>query len=108
DGFNLDHVVICERGIFVVETKTWRKPSRGNPRITTREGKIFKAGLPAYGDAVGQAANEAHWLGELLRRKTGRGYRCHPVLVFPGWMVDPMDSATRERVWVLNPKALVK
>src|SRR6266446_2229546 len=29
EGFNLDHVVICDRGVFVIETKTRSKPKAG-------------------------------------------------------------------------------
>ena len=25
DGFNLDHVVVADKGIFVIETKTWSR-----------------------------------------------------------------------------------
>lgn len=105
-GFNLDHVVICERGIFVIETKTWSKPHKKRPIITLRDGRVFKAGIPAIGDPVRQAANEAQWLCELLQRKTGRSFRCQPVLVIPGWKVEYMDAATKAISWVLNPKIL--
>jgi hypothetical protein len=33
-GFNVDHVVVAAQGIFVVETKTWRKPARGEAHIS--------------------------------------------------------------------------
>lgn len=105
--FNLDHVIICDRGIYVIETKAWRKPLKPDPRITMRDGRIFRAGALADGDPVGQAAAVARWLGELLRRKTGRDFHCQPVLVFPGWMVEHMDPATRVVSWVLNPKILL-
>jgi hypothetical protein len=29
-----------------------------------------------------------------------------PVLVFPGWQVEPMDLATQSALWVLEPKQL--
>jgi hypothetical protein len=32
--FNLDHVVLSTKGFFVVETKTWSKPARGDAKIT--------------------------------------------------------------------------
>jgi hypothetical protein len=34
-GFNVDHVVICDRGIFTIETKTYSKSSSGNPPLTS-------------------------------------------------------------------------
>lgn len=107
DGFNLDHVVICERGIFVIETKTWRKPLRGNTKLRTHNGQLYKGDFPAPGEPVAQAMAEAQWFSDLLRAKTGRGYRCQPVLAFPGWFVEPMDNATKAKAWVLHPDALL-
>ena len=34
DGFNIDHVLVGEQGIFTVETKTFSKPARGEAKIT--------------------------------------------------------------------------
>ena len=33
DNFNLDHVIISEKGIFVIETKTYSKPVKGEAKI---------------------------------------------------------------------------
>lgn len=32
-GFNIDHVIICDRGIFTIETKTYSKPASGRSTI---------------------------------------------------------------------------
>ena len=37
EGFNLDHVVLSTHGCYVVETKTRRKPVRGEARVTLSE-----------------------------------------------------------------------
>ena len=105
DQFNLDHVVICERGIFVVETKTWSKP-HSKARITLRDGQIGKDGRPADRDPIRQVLAGAKWLAGLLEEGTGRRFSVRGVVVFPGWFVEPMDSATKSQVWVLEPKAL--
>ena len=104
-GFNLDHVVICERGVYVVETKTWRKP-RPDARITVRARQITKDGRPVDKDPVRQVEAGARWLSQLLEAGTGQRVRVQPVLVFPGWMVEPMDAETKKHVWILEPKAL--
>ena len=106
DAFNLDHVVVCDRGIYVVETKTWSK-SRGQ-ELEVRNGKIFLRGRPVPGNAIGQAAGAARWLRKLIEAETGHIYECQPVVVLPGWFVKPMDAATKEVAWVLEPKALLK
>ena len=103
--FNLDHVVICSKGVFVVETKTWSKPS-GSSRISVREGVLLRDGVPAEGNVLGQALGEAAWLRAFLLDSTGERYPVHPVVVFPGWFVEPLDAETKSRVWVLEPKAL--
>ncbi|GJM24502.1 MAG: hypothetical protein DHS20C16_09170 [Phycisphaerae bacterium] len=33
DGFNIDHVLIGPGGVFVIETKTASKPTKGNATI---------------------------------------------------------------------------
>ncbi len=105
DGFNLDHVVICSKGVLVIETKTWSKPA-GNPSISVRDGVVYRAGVAADRDVVGQVMGATHWLRTLLRDSTGEGMFVHPVLLFPGWWVEPMDQATQSVLWVLEPKQL--
>lgn len=44
EGFNLDHVVITKSGIYVIETKTFSKPEKGNPTITFDGEKVLVNG----------------------------------------------------------------
>jgi len=106
EDFNLDHVVVCDRGIFVVETKTWSK--RGNEPLDVKDGRILMRGRPVPGDPVGQVASATRWLREMLKVETGDTYECQPVVVIPGWFINRMDEATRAKAWVLEPKALLK
>ena len=105
DGFNVDHVVISPRGVFTVETKTRMKPPRGDARVRLEERGLTVNGHVVERDPIEQAKSQAHWVHEVLRQSTGKSYRVQPVIVFPGWYVDPMPKGFRE-VWVLNPKAL--
>jgi hypothetical protein len=104
--FNLDHVVVCDRGVFVIETKTWSK--RGSEPLEVKDGRILMRGRPVRGNPVGQAAGAARWLQEMLRAESGRAYECQPVVVIPGWFINRMDEATKAIAWVLEPKALLK
>jgi hypothetical protein len=106
DGFNLDHVVVCDRGIFVVETKTWSK-GRGET-LQVKDGRILMRGRPARGNAVGQAAGNARWLGKMLEEQCGERFECQAVVALPGWFVEPMDEVTKRQAWVLETKALIK
>jgi hypothetical protein len=39
-----------------------------------------------------------------LQESTGSKYKIRPVILFPGWFVEPMKRG--QDVWILNPKAL--
>ena len=106
EGFNLDHVVVSEHGIFVIETKTYSKPLKGNPKINY-DGCTLKLGSLDIGEkVVNQARAEATWLRGVLKESTGRDFTVQPVIVFPGWYVESTPEGKRSDVWVLNPKAL--
>ena len=108
EGFNLDHVVVSEHGIFVIETKTYSKPTKGNPTINY-DGRTIKLGSLDIGvKAITQARSEVTWLKQILKESTGKDFKIQPAIVFPGWFVDPTPEGKRSDVWVLSPKALPK
>jgi hypothetical protein len=102
----IDHVVVCDRGVYVIETKTWSKGS--GDTLDVKDGRILLRGRPMLGNPVGQAAAAAKWLSSMLAAETGHIYMCQAVVVLPGWFVGRMDAATKEQAWVLEPKALLK
>jgi hypothetical protein len=55
---------------------------------------------------VTQAKAACGWLRDLLKESTGKECAPRPVVVFPGWFVEPTAEARNSEVWVLNPKAL--
>ena len=105
EGFNLDHVVIGPAGVFTIETKTWSKPVRGNPKIVFDGQRILVAGHEPDRDPLVQAKAQASWLRELLHGSTGRQFNVRPVIVFPGWFIE-QSPGTSKAIWVLEPKAL--
>jgi hypothetical protein len=105
DRFNVDHVIIGPAGVFTIETKTWRKPARGEPRIDFDGEKLVAAGREPDRDPVIQAKAQASWLQRIVKESTGRAVIVRPVVVFPGWYVKQSEGSTRE-IWVLEPKAL--
>lgn len=108
NGFNVDHVVLSRAGIFVIETKTIRKPP-GRPRDATvrlHEGRLNAGGADLGSQPLEQAKASAGWVYRILKESTGREYPVKPCLVFPGWFVEPMDRETKHDLWVLNPKGL--
>lgn len=106
-GFNVDHVVICDKGIFAVETKTWSK-GRKDARISVRQGRVLKDGYPTDRNPIEQAEAIGSWLRRTLRESTGKELPVRPVVLFPGWYVEPLEPAMKERLWVLEPKAFLK
>lgn len=104
--FNLDHVVIAKSGIYVIETKTYSKPESGAPKIIF-DGQKLKLNTGITTDKpVIQVQAACSWLGELLKQSTGRSFPVKPVIVFPGWFIEPTSEAKSSEVWVLNPKGL--
>lgn len=107
DGFNVDHVVISDRGIFTIETKTYRKPATGKPEIRFDGKTILLNGHPTQADILGQVRAQADWRSRrVLQESTGKDYPVRPVVLFPGWFIQQVGESLRSGIWVLNPKAL--
>lgn len=105
DGFNLDHVVISTRGIYVIETKTRSKPS-AHAKVVYDGRFVTVAGRTPNRDPVRQATALANWLRQTLHNSTGLAFPVRGVVVYPGWWIDPTGDARRSEIWVLEPKAL--
>ncbi len=106
DGFNLDHVVIDKSGIYVIETKTFSKPDKGESNIVYDGEKILASGKELDRNPIVQAKAACDWLKDLLKKSTGKDCNPRPVITFPGWFVQPTAESKNSDVWVLNPKAL--
>lgn len=104
-GFNVDHVLIGQAGIFTIETKTWSKPISGNAQLAFDGDTIRIGGFEPDRDPVLQAKAQASWLAALLLESTGKKVAVRPVIVFPGWFVVNSTGSFRD-IWVLEPKAL--
>jgi len=105
DGFNIDHVVVSPRGIFVIETKTYSKSNRGRGVVEFDGERILVNGFEPERNAVRQVRALATWLRDLLAESTGRRFPIRCAVVFPGWFVENHTKRPSD-VWVLNPKGL--
>ena len=103
---NIDHVIVCERGVFTVETKTCSKPMFGKSEIIYEDRSIIINGYHNQ-KIFYQAQREARWLKSFLSSRMGKEIGVKPVVVFPDWYVKNSLGNMKE-VWVLNQKALVK
>jgi len=106
DNFNLDHVIVSTKGIFVIETKTYSKPVKGDAKIEYNGDQIIIAGSKTTSDPITQVTAASKWLKNILKESTGKEYLIKPVVVFPGWFVETQEPGLKSDVWVLNPKAL--
>ena len=108
EGFNLDHVLLCQRGFYVIETKTRTKPARGDARVRTNDGAVIVGRSKPDRAPVVQVQAGAAWLTRLLEECTGKRFAVRGVIVFPGWFVEPMSAVWKQAgmPWVLEPKAL--
>jgi hypothetical protein len=109
NGYNMDHVLVGRQGVFLVETKTRRKPvmdSGAKEYHVEFDGRRlhWPMGKDEYG--VQQALNNARTLGQWLSGAVGETVCATPILTLPGWMVD--RKAPGNGVHVLNPKEIVK
>ncbi len=101
DNFNIDHVVVSDKGIFLVETKTYSKPNRVNPKVRYQKGELTIDGLGDMSKIITQVKASSTWLKRTLEESTGKTFLIKPVILFPGWFVEsPNDS----EIWVLEPK----
>jgi hypothetical protein len=103
-NFNIDHLVIAPIGIFTVETKTIRKPLRGETVISFDGETTLINGKKPDRDPVIQARAQASWVRDFLKSALGKTFPVRPIVVFPGWFVKGTPACYD--VWVLNEKAL--
>lgn len=108
DNFNIDHIVISEKGIFLIETKTYSKPMRGEPTIKYDGEKLIINGREPDRNPIVQAKALARWLDDYLQETTGKTFPIKPVVLFPGWFVRRSVKLSPADVWVLEPKAFPK
>ncbi len=86
--FNIDHVVVSKKGIFIFETKTYRKNESITNTITSNGKELFKNGHKMTNNIPLQVKGQVKWLKNELLQKTGKQYAIIPSIVFVGWYVD--------------------
>ena len=80
------------------------KPARGQAAIVANATGVTANGLKLDRNPIVQAKAQANWLKNYFG-EAGFKVSVQPVVVFPGWFVEPADFASLG-VWVLEPKAL--
>lgn len=109
NGYNIDHVVVGTRGVFVVETKTRSK--RTDARWEKKATAVFDGRSIRFNDsvevnAVKQARVNAREVANWLSAATGERVEAQAILAVPGWWIDdapPIDGLTAR-----NPARIAK
>ena len=96
---NVDHVVVGPGGVFAVETKTFSIFGNVSAGINA-SGVLQLGGNPALKDPLKQARASAAMVSAELKRWMHRDIWVTPVVVLPGWRIDPPKVETG--VVVLN------
>jgi hypothetical protein len=105
--FNVDHVVVSPKGIFVIETKTRSKPKGTGVTVRYDGEKLSVNGNAPSRDPIKQVQAISAWVQELVKKSTGKSFPVRPVVLFPGWYVQTENANAHDKVWVLNPKCLL-
>ena len=72
DNFNLDHVLVAPSGVYIIETKNYSKPDKGEARIIyTGDTLIHHNGFKDDKPLI-QVKAGANWLKQLIKESTGR------------------------------------
>ena len=105
DGFNIDHVLISTKGVYLIETKTYSKPLKGKTEIEF-DGLDFYYNGVKYDDNIQvQVMAGSTWLKNIIEELTIKKVEVKPVVVFPGWFVK-MTREHESNIWALNPRNL--
>lgn len=106
EGFNVDHIVVSPRGIFIVETKTISKPYRGKPIVFYDGERVLVNGTELDRDVIAQANAARKWVQHLLFGTTDRNFPVKAIIVFPGWYTQVPQDKKKGDIWVLNDELL--
>jgi hypothetical protein len=108
ENWNIDHVAVGTRGVFLIETKARRKRG-GNGGQAAHEvifdGEALQFPRAKETKPIEQAKRNAAWLSDYLRNETGEPVEVFPLVVLPGWFVKKSERGNF-RVNVINANYL--
>jgi hypothetical protein len=106
EGFNLDHVVIGAQAVYLVETKSVRKPRKndtGDHFKVAYDGDLLRFPGATTRKPLEQARRQAQWLASYLKQTLGQSVAVIPTVALPGWWIESPGMAGNDGVRVFNP-----
>ena len=104
--FNIDHLLIGPKGIFTVETKSWRKPLKGQCIVVYDGQKVLVNGHAPDRDPIAQAMGQAAWVRDYLKSCTALSFvPVTPIVVYPGWFINYLQAG-EAKVKVANEQLI--
>ena len=103
EKFNIDHIVVGEKGVFAIETKTRSKRTTTNRQqdaTVEYDGRALHFPNGTDIDMIAQAKRQSKWLGTWLSQAVGEEMTVRAVLALPGWFV---KRTAAEVIPVVNP-----
>ena len=106
DGFNVDHLLVSPKGVFVIETKGRSKPlNNGSKQFTVRvEGDALHFPKHVEREPILQTRRNVKAVKKWLSDATGFDMPVKGILVLPGWYVKSVQKM--DSPFVVNPKQL--
>ena len=104
--FNIDHVVIAPRGVYAVETKSYRKPRDKSLRDAAKltfDGEALRFSDFVTRQPLEQARRQATFLANLLRESLGEQISVSPAVALPGWYIEKTPAGKSSDVFVFTP-----
>lgn len=106
EGFNIDHIVVSPRGVYVVETKSIRKPKHAKSGTTYHvkfDGESLRFPDFTATKPVQQAERYAQWVATQLR-ELKISVPVIPALALPGWHINQTTDVWRtSKVKIFTP-----
>ena len=105
-SFNIDHLLIGPKGIFTIETKSWRKPLKGQCIIVYDGQKVLVNGRAPTRDPIAQVLGQSAWLRDYLASCTAlTSIPITPIVVYPGWFINYLQAGNA-KVKVANEQLI--
>jgi len=108
--WNIDHVAVSTRGVFLIETKACRRRGKNGEQKEHEiiyDGKFLQFPFYKTDEPINQAKNSAKWLSNFLEKKTGNSVWVEPLVIYPGWFIKNTGKSNFP-VAVINTNYLVK